>query len=201
MPSRALAPPSRARAPHPPLRSVVVVRSLARRVLRGQLASLASAIPRAACLPALALFASLSRPAPPNHACASRPLPRPARLRRSVAVRARPGWVGSRSCSVRARLGGHGRSRRLSAALFASRACLRPALPFASLPPPTPRPHCASLPALRNLALSSPRPCPALPCAAALPPLRPPGVSASFRRGDPVRPPPLAPPSSLRVLG
>lgn len=60
--------------PHPPLRSVVVVRSLARRVLRGQLASFTSAIPRAACLPALALSASLSRPAPPNHASATRPL-------------------------------------------------------------------------------------------------------------------------------
>lgn len=59
--------------PRPSPRSVVVFRSLARRVLRGRLASLASAIPRAARLPALALSASLSCPAPPILACASRP--------------------------------------------------------------------------------------------------------------------------------
>ena len=142
--------------PRPSPRSVVVFRSLARRVLRGRLASLASAIPRAARLPALALSASLSCPAPPIHACASRP-----------------------SCP--APLGFGGRSR-----------CARGGV--GRLSPPTPRPHCASLLALRNLALSSQRACPALPCARALPPLRPPGVSAACRRGDPVRPPPLAPP-------
>ena len=64
-------------------------------------------------------------------------------------------------------------------------------------PPLVGRPHTTS--ALRGRALSCPRACPALPCARALPPLRPPGVSASFGRGDPVRPPPRAPPSSLRM--